>query len=198
METTKKLTRTIPSLIELEQWFDASNSTGTHSITDSGLWRDYSQRYATSPAWTDIATPLSHFYDLRKEEKLTEFPVGWLSNSWNEILREPLELLSSVENPTIVNKAKEILNAIRTNLVYFDVENLSPLRAFELEDGSIAFEWIFNHFRIGFNFEIDDRESGYFLFSDKSAGEVRSHGFLHGLKAKSLIKSLVVLVSANL
>ena len=88
----------------------------------------------------------------------------------------------------------EILSSIKTNLIYFDTGSLSPIGAFLLENGSVALEWIIGHFRMGFTFDIISEQSGYYLVSDNTVGDIRNYGLFNGLNKNNIIKSMLVLI----
>lgn len=194
-ETTSKLMFEIPGLYELINYFDINLSTGTMNVSnDRNYWREFSYKNATGPIQEYPDEALFFFYHPLNSWLLQEFESSWNKEIWNTISLEATILLSSVKNDVLVKEANAILDAIKNNLIYFDTESLPVIRAFELDNGSIAFEWIIDHFRIGFNFAPNPEESGYYLISDKSAGEIRFFGYFNGLNKQNIIKSLLVLI----
>lgn len=56
----------------------------------------------------------------------------------------------------------------------FNIENLPKIYAFNLEDGSLLIEWIFDDLRIGFNIEPIKTESSWYLVTNKNLGEINA------------------------
>lgn len=194
-ETTNKFIFEIPGLYGLINYFDNNLSTGTISILkDRDYWKEFSQKNIAGPIQKYPDEALSYFYRPLNSWRLQEFESSWNKAIWDAISLEAKNLLSSVKNDVLANEANAILDAIKNNLIYFDIVSLPVIRAFELESGSIAFEWIIGHFRIGFNFDPKPEESGYYLISDKAAGEIRFFGYFNGLNKQNIIKSLLVLI----
>jgi hypothetical protein len=75
---------------------------------------------------------------------------------------------------------------------------IPPVYVTELDDQSVFIEWIAEPFRMTFNVEKDEMQSGYALISDELAGQVNNIGHLRGLSLDSIIKSLLSLVFGNL
>jgi len=109
-----------------------------------------------------------------------------------DITKHARESLCSFEQKDLVTKAEKLLLIIRNQITNFDNTNLFPvIRAFERDDNSILLEWIFESFRLGFSFEIDDNESSWYLVSDETSGNHSANGDLFVNKFTSLTKFLL-------
>lgn len=87
------------------------------------------------------------------------------------------------ENPEIIQKASFILNQINEllnifNALNFEFNEMPPLHAFQSEDGALIVEWTFIDFRIGFAFEQNIEESGWYLITTSELGGISASGYL--------------------
>jgi hypothetical protein len=102
----------------------------------------------------------------------TSHPIAGI---WSSILQ--------IEDSERADAALRIVNTIHKLLDLFqmyglDINYLPPLRAFHLSDESFLLDWIFLDFRIGFSFEPDHNESGWYLVTNKNLGEIGMSGYL--------------------
>ncbi len=202
-ETTRRPVYTIPGLIELEKTFDNIMITGAHALPsqiDSYLSRrtrrnvtDYEQEKNTDFLNYYFFTQVNTFVSSESLPRYI-FLRSFSQRNLTSLARTELEKTSNKE---IAKQAYKILDALEIQLQNYDISVLPPIRIGELDDGRIIIEWIFDNFRMGFNLEINLEESGYFLVSDKSAGEIRSSGYLKGLKLETLIQSSLTLILNN-
>lgn len=107
-----------------------------------------------------------------------------IKSAWDSIQKTP--------NEEIAERAKKLLTIIQEMIssfqeVGFDLCYLPPLRAFNVEDGSVLIEWIFTDFRIGFTVEIDPEESGWYMVSNKKLGEISASGYISNINVEKLI-----------
>ncbi|MCL4262231.1 MAG: hypothetical protein KJ069_03415 [Anaerolineae bacterium] len=117
-----------------------------------------------------IGSTLSFYHLLAWEQDL-------FSNTWR--------VVEQIENQEVARGARELLRIIEELVSIlretgFDLNNLPPLHAFLVNDGSILFEWISSDFRVGFSVEPDLNESGWYLVSNKRLGEISASGYLEG------------------
>ncbi|PWB56017.1 MAG: hypothetical protein C3F13_02850 [Anaerolineales bacterium] len=194
-ETTRQISYRIPGLYELADYFDNNLSTGTvNFVKENESWAELYRRNITGSA-----TQYPFKESLAFSQFLVPLQIRKFVSSWNNTVRDNISvdvsrLLSSIENTELVKEVNSILEAINLNIQYFDIQNIPEIKAFQLENGSIALEWILGHFRIGFNFDPKPGESGYYLISDSTAGEVRYLGNFNGLSKQNIIRSLLVLI----
>jgi hypothetical protein len=203
-ETTRKPIYSIPGLIEMEKEFDEIMVTGSYSAqTHLGSYyiskmrrnvTDYAQEDLTDTSKLKLFTLLSAFDSPRDLSRYISTKPTYESN----LTRSARIDLSRINNKQMVNQAIMILDEIENQLENYDFTILPPIRVAELDDGSIILEWIFDNFRMGFNLELDLLKSGYFLVSKESAGEIRSSGYLKGLKLETIVQSLLTIVLNNL
>lgn len=116
-----------------------------------------------------------------------------------DVISKAKSLLTKIDNEPLRNSAEHLLIIIQSLLEnYFDVSVFPPLKAYESEDGSIIFEWVFPHFRVGFSIEQDKSESGWFLVSDDSAGNILASGeILGGIGTEGIVFWLLQYISLN-
>jgi hypothetical protein len=74
---------------------------------------------------------------------------------------------------------------------------LPPLRFRRLDDGTALIEWIFKDFRTGFTIEKDERESGWYLVSNRNLNETSESGSLVFREIDSLLSKLLSYVMSN-
>ncbi len=75
--------------------------------------------------------------------------------------------------------------------------HLSPLKLRTMEDESVLIEWIFPDFRIGFAIEPVEKESSWYLVSNKKMNEVSASGLLDLQQIDSLIIDLLAFAMSN-
>ncbi len=86
-------------------------------------------------------------------------------------------IIANITNDTVRNNASYLLFLIQTLLNnYIDITELPPLRAFQAEDDSVTFEWVFIHYRVGFSIAQNSDASGWYLVSDDTAGSIMASG----------------------
>ena len=201
-ETTTTPIYSTPGLFRMEQAFDQALITGSYdtralieAYLSSGL-----RRNITEHRQQQRADYLKYFLFLQPQafdpsgtSEYTYF--GGLAQA--NITSSARAQLALITDRSIAKRAHEILDAIEAELRTYDAAALPSIGIAELDDESIIIEWVFDHFRTGFNLESHQQESGYFLVSDSSAGEIRSSGYLKGLRLRPLIRSLLTLILNN-
>lgn len=89
-------------------------------------------------------------------------------------------LQSSIDafaNRSTREQAQSLLRDLRPLLLKaFQQAEYPPLRASEAEDGSAVIEWVFADRRLGFSFEEDPKESGWYFVSSQESGGVLASG----------------------
>lgn len=108
------------------------------------------------------------------------------------LTRTAWKALRQTENQEVAKEAKRILLNIQETIATFqhfrfDLGYLPQLRAFNVDDGSVLIEWIFNDFRIGFSIECDLHESSWYLVSNPNLGEITASGYISKIEIKNLI-----------
>jgi len=202
-ETTRRPIYSIPGLIEMEKEFDQIMITGSYApppqfSSYTSIMRrnvtDYAQEEATDflklyfltlSQAVESPTHLSRYFSIK----------SIYQNNLTKLAREDL---LGIDNRQVAKQATVILDILESQLQYYDFTILPSIRVAELGDGGIILEWIFENFRMGFNLETNHDKSGYFLVSKESAGEIRSSGYLKGLKLETIIQSLLTIVLNNL
>ncbi|MBN2132807.1 MAG: hypothetical protein JW741_25125 [Sedimentisphaerales bacterium] len=92
-------------------------------------------------------------------------------------------IVSRIEDPCVAEQVERLLSVIHKLItavrqVKADLPGIPPLHAYQSEDGSVFVEWIFPDFRIGFNIESNQEDSGWHLVSNERLGEVTASGQL--------------------
>jgi len=123
------------------------------------------------------------------------FHSGLISGAW-EICSRTNFLEAGKQARTLLSLIQEMVSSFE--LSGFDVGSLPSIQAFETEDQSIFFEWIFEHSRVGFTFEPNPEESGWFLVSDRTLGNVSASGLLSGLGIEKAFLWLFNFVNPNI
>lgn len=201
-ETSTKPIYSIPSLIELNKEFDKYLITGAYA--PAPLLQPYPSRGArkniTDSEQTDDATTLQLYYlsqQIFNTWKNTSKYTFLTSTSQNNLTLSARKALNDATNRDVSEQGIKILDELENQLQYYDTSGFPSIQAAELEDGRLILEWVFDNFRVGFNLELSADESGYFLVSDKNAGEIRTSSYLKGLKLSSIIQSALILVINN-
>lgn len=96
--------------------------------------------------------------------------------------------VGQVEDEKIADEASRILWII-TDLIFQrreeDLEPLPQLHAFDVQDGSILIEWIFDNFRVGFSIEPILSESSWYLVSNAKLGDIGVSGYISQDESKT-------------
>jgi len=110
----------------------------------------------------------------------------------NNVTEAAREFLNSVQNKDQVARANEMLSIIQSEVIKLQPPmTLPPISAFQDENGALLLEWIFNDFRVGFNLEMDENESGWYLASKPSSGGIVASGLLTGIDQRGLVAWLI-------
>jgi len=110
----------------------------------------------------------------------------------NNVTEAAREFLNSVQNKDQVARANEMLSIIQSEVIKLQPPmTLPPISAFQDENGAFLLEWIFNDFRVGFNLEMDENESGWYLASKPSSGGIVASGLLTGIDQRGLVAWLI-------
>ena len=80
----------------------------------------------------------------------------------------------------------------------FDINDVPTLYAFAIEDGSLAFEWIFDDFRLGFTIEVDEKGSCWYLVTKERLGSIRASGFTQGVNLEKITEWLFHFMLVNI
>lgn len=118
------------------------------------------------------------------------------------LIRTALDVTHQTENRDIANEGKKVLLLIQEMVNSFkelklDLGYLSPLNAYNVDDGSLLIEWVFRDFRIGFSYEPNPNESGWYLITNRTLGEISASGYLSNDNYESLILWLLNFALSN-
>ena len=120
----------------------------------------------------------------------------------HNLIRPAWKAVWLTENQEIANEARRVLLVIQETITTFqhfrfDLSYLPELRAFNVDDGSILIEWIFDDFRVGFSIGPDMQESSWYLVSSKNLGEISASGYIPKTDIKDLILWLINFVISH-
>lgn len=115
---------------------------------------------------------IGRYRELSRESRIVD-------KSWN--------FLQDLDQNHLVDKAKDILSIIQDSVLFLtgngiDLSHLPQLEAFNVDDGSLLIEWLFEDFRIGFSLEINISESNWYLVTNQKLGEINASGYLSDTK----------------
>lgn len=112
--------------------------------------------------------------------------------------------VATVKDDTTANECRRILQIIAESILFFqtqgfDLGHLPRLHTFDLEDGSLLIEWIFDDFRIGFGVEPTPSESSWYLVSNARLENINQAGDIpqNELETQDLMLRLVNFVVSN-
>jgi hypothetical protein len=118
------------------------------------------------------------------------------------LIRSAWDVIRQTKNHAIADEARKILLVIQDTITAFhnfklDLGYLPPLRAFNVDDGSVLLEWIFEDYRIGFSIESELQISSWYLVSNTNLGEIGASGYLSRVDIQSLILWLLNFVISH-
>jgi len=119
---------------------------------------------------------------------------GLDSSVWRAIYQANNQQVTR-EAERLVSIAQELIATLKQ--VGLDVARLPPLRGFNVDDGSILFEWISDNYRIGFSIEPDPKDSGWYLVSNENLGDVSASGHTSAIHSEKLVMWLLFFALAN-
>jgi len=140
------------------------------------------------PSLETLGRKLYQHYSIIPEESSV---VG---SAWNTVnICEVIETVAEAKN--VLSTIYQMIFTFKQ--FNFDIGYLPPLKAFNLEDGSVLIEWIYPDFRVGFSIEENKKESGWYLVSNKKLGEISASGFLESIDINRLVLWLLNFVISN-
>jgi len=112
------------------------------------------------------------------------------------LIRPAWNAIRQTRNQTNAEVARKILLVIQETIIdfqhlKFDLGYLPQLHAFNVDDGSVLIEWIFDDFRIGFSIESEPKESSWYLVSNTNSGEMAASGYISRVDIKTLALWLI-------
>jgi hypothetical protein len=119
-----------------------------------------------------------------------------------DLLAPARETLRQTEYGRLAREGEELLSIIENRIRVYqqyrpDLDTLPPVRAFNVEDGSVLIEWTFDDFRIGFTLEPDPEDSGWYLVSTERLGEIAASGSTFHVDIEKLVGWLFGFIGAN-
>ena len=145
---------------------------------------------------------ISQVPHLRNETLGGEFRLTYISQEVRRIIEPIIRTLSETKSPDVVKEVQELIPMVieivlELSKSNFDLSNLQPLNATNLEDGSFLIEWIFPNYRVGFVIERDPKESIWYLVSKSESSDSNLSGNLDIHDKKALLTRLVSHVALN-
>ena len=140
-----------------------------------------------------------------KEETYSGRPdLRFLPLSVQNLITPAWSTVGEVENENIADEARRILLTIAETILIFqsrevDLGHLPQLHAFDVQDGSMLIEWIFDDFRIGFSIEPTPTESSWYLVSNAKLGDIGESGNIsqNEFDTQNLISELLAFVISH-
>jgi hypothetical protein len=165
---------------------------------------DWPQKTESKIMFPELAAvrPIKEFIGIQQTKPSNEIfgdmfyyqyiPVKQKSN----IVYNALSGIDSTKPKSMINTAINILFNIQSIVdVYREVElcleHIPPIRSFNLEDGSISLEWVFNDFRIGFSIEENGDDSSWYIITNSNLGNVSASGYLSKIDINTIILWLI-------
>ena len=107
---------------------------------------------------------------------------------------------SQIKDKKIAIEVKKLLGFIHSviedfKLLNYELGDLKPLHLFLVEDGSILVEWIFDDFRIGFNFEQNLEESSWYLVTNENLFGINASGYIVDIASEKFKLVLLWLIN---
>lgn len=106
------------------------------------------------------------------------------------LMKHALELAANSSNLIVSLQADKWLRLLIRALQKCDVSNAPRPLAFASDNEAIQFEWIWHDRRFGMSFEPDPNESGWFLVTSKSNGDIQECGMLEDLALSKVVRIL--------
>lgn len=115
--------------------------------------------------------------------------ASWDDDEETKFLRHPIIGSAYKKSKSLSEPRKKEINCVFSQLVRYIPANdsLPPLRLSELEDGSVLLEWTFKDRRLGFTFEPDPNDSGWYYVFSRGQSERYESGTMDQLEIERLI-----------
>ena len=113
-----------------------------------------------------------------RDETYSDHPdLRFLPLSVQNLITPAWNAVGQVKDQRVADEARKILLIIEKTIFIFqkrgvDLGHLPQFYAFDVQDGSILIEWIFDDFRIGFSIEPIPSESSWYLVSNAKLGDI--------------------------
>ena len=130
-----------------------------------------------------IVGPVEDDLDDKIETYSDRSDSQFLSLSVQSLITPAWGAVRQVEDEQVADEARRILSIIAETVLIsqkrgVDLEHLPHLHAFDVQDGSILIEWIFDDFRVGFSIEPIPSESSWYLVSNAKLGDIGESGYI--------------------
>jgi hypothetical protein len=127
--------------------------------------------------------------------------LSFFSFAESRLIKSALETIKTAPDQDIANEARKFLVLLQETVsslqqLNFDLAFIQPIQAFISENNTIILEWIFKNYRIGFSFEENSHESGWYLVSKRELGEISASGYLNP-NIKNIVLWLINFVIAH-
>ena len=181
--------------------FDGENETYSGHF-DWQSWQSRFKNLITSAFI--IVIPVEDDLDDKVETYSGSPDLRFLSLSVQSLIIPAWGDVGQVEDEKVADEARRILSIIAETILIFqkravDLEHLPQLHAFDVQDGSILIEWIFDDFRVGFSIEPILSESSWYLVSNAKLGDIGKSGHISQdeSETQNLILSLLNFVMSH-
>lgn len=106
-----------------------------------------------------------------------------------KFLRHPVVRYAYEKSKNVCEPRRREISSLLSELTrYIPVDNsLPPLGLAELDDGSVLLEWTFKDRRLGFTFETDPNDSGWYYVFSRGRSEHYESGTMDQLEIERLV-----------
>ena len=140
--------------------------------------------------------------DCTSSSTISDYGNSYFINLLNfDILIKNKKNIEKITNPDVRKKVIEILIAFQDVIIALEKKKsfadlvFPQIRIDINEDQSALIEWIFNNFRVGIAIEINDKESSWYLVSNREMNEFSQSGLLPTMpKIHMLINDIIQFV----
>ena len=139
---------------------------------------------------------------LSNETSGGRFRLTYITQEIGRIIEPVIRSLSETENVDVAKEVQELIPMfieifLELKESYFDLSNLRPLTAANLEDGSFLIEWIHLNYRIGIVIDNDPKDSMWYRISKSESADSNISGKLVVDDKKALLTRLISYVAMN-
>jgi hypothetical protein len=121
------------------------------------------------------------------------------------LIESAWQIVCQTRDQNVSKEAGKLLDMIQEAIISLqplrrfgiELSHLPPLQAFNVDDGSILIEWIFDDFRVGFSIEPDPKDSGWYLVSNENLGTINASGYTSDTNLRKVILWLLDFALSN-
>jgi hypothetical protein len=120
----------------------------------------------------------------------------------SDLLRTAWSVAAALENSDVSRRANvliyDLLHTLQALHPYWtSFPDLPSFHPFVEDDGALLIEWVFEDFRIGFNTEVDPKESSWYLVSNAKLDEISASAYSPSVEHNPRIPWLLIFALLN-